>query len=307
MKRRIPPLKSVRVFEAAARLLSFSKAADELHVTHGAVSQQIKILEEFYDTSLFIRSHARVSLTTEGQKLLPVTTEILDNLSKVTDEILKSKTQETLTINLTSAFASHWLMPRLNSFQQQYPDITIRLAPSARFRGFETAEFDIAIRWGKSNDTSLVTTKIFDVDAFAACAPSFIKENLDLKSPGKLKSSHLIHDDTGDAWAAWFEKANIPAPDFGKGSFYADSSLALQAAVTGQGIITAGSILAHADLEAGRLIIPYDLFLPRRNAYYLSYPKPMDDKLSVKVFKEWILAEAETYLKAKPSLHKFLY
>ncbi len=306
MQRKLPPLKALRVFEATARLESITKAADELHVTHGAVSQQIKILEEYFQKSLFLRANGKISLNDHGKKLLPVTSEALNSLENITTELFEDVDTDALTINLTAAFASHWLVSRLNDFQCKFPHITLRLLPSASFGGFKQVEADVAIRWGKPQSCDVEMVKLFDVDTFVACSPGLLNENTPLNQPLDIRHHTLIHDDDGSAWQAWLDQAKVENIDLDTGHFFADSALALQAAIDGQGIIAAGSILASKDLDAGNLIIPFDVFLRNRNAYYLSYPKKTENRQSIKIFRDWIIDQAETHSKNRVSLERYI-
>jgi len=306
MKRKLPPLNALRAFEAAARHLSFTRAAEELHVTHGAVSQSIKTLENYYQQQLFVRSKGKVSLNSAGKKLLPVVGEALDKIERVGARLGDEVDAETLTIQLTSAFAAQWLIPRLSDFQQRYPQLTIRLSPSPRFSGFQHGEPDVAIRYGITEIRAVTTEKLFDVDTFAACAPSLLAGEQPLRAAADLQHHRLIHDDDGEAWRALLEEAGVDAPEPGKGLYYADASLALQAAVEGEGVIVAGSILAARDLAAGRLVIPFDTFVRRRNAYYLYFPKLSEGEEKVQAFRSWIHDNAQLYLREKQDLKAYL-
>ncbi|MBE9539858.1 MAG: transcriptional regulator GcvA [Proteobacteria bacterium] len=306
MKRKLPPLNTLRAFEAAARHLSFTRAAEELHVTHGAVGQAIKTLENYYQQQLFVRSRGKVSLNSAGRKLLPVVAEALDKIERVGARLDDDVGAEVLTIQLTSAFAAQWLIPRLSDFQQRYPQLTIRLSPSHRFSGFQHGEPDVAIRYGITELRAVTTEKLFDVDTFAACAPSLLSGEQPLRIAEDLQQHRLIHDDDGEAWRALLEEAGVDAPEAGKGLYYADASLALQAAVEGEGVIVAGSILAARDLAAGRLVIPFDTFVRRRNAYYLYFPKLSEGEEKVQAFRSWIHDNAQLYLREKQDLQAYL-
>ena len=306
MKRKLPPLNTLRAFEAAARHLSFTRAAEELHVTHGAVSQAIKSLESYYQQPLFIRSKGKVSLNSAGKQLLPVISDALDKIERVGSRLDTDVDAEVLTIQLTAAFAAQWLIPRLSDFQQRYPQLTIRLSPSHTFSGFQSREADVAIRYGASDFPQVITEKLFDVDTFAACAPSLLQGEHALRSTADLKNHSLIHDDEGEAWQALFDEAGVEGPEQGRGLYYADASLALQAAVEGEGVIVAGSILAARDLAAGRLVIPFNTFVRRRNAYFLHFPERGGDEDKVQAFRTWIQKQAASYLHEKLDLEAYL-
>ncbi|MBT4521735.1 MAG: transcriptional regulator GcvA [Halieaceae bacterium] len=306
MSRKLPPLKALRAFEAAARHESFTRAASELHVTHGAISQQIRTLEEYYQQPLFVRSRGKVSLNSAGEKLLPVIGSALDRIEKVSDQLKSSTDDETLNIHLTAAFAGQWLIPRLSDFQQHYPNYTIHLSPAQTFSGFRDRQPDVAIRWGAMTLADVAMEKLFDVDTFAACAPSLLTGEHPLHTPGDLQYQTLIHDDDGEAWQAMLDEIEVDNLDQGKGLYYSDTSLALQVAREGQGVIVAGSVLAAQDLAAGRLVIPFPHFVHRRNAYYLYFPNTSANKPAVKIFREWIHLQAADYLKNQIDLQSYV-
>jgi LysR family glycine cleavage system transcriptional activator len=175
MGRKLPPLNALKGFEAAARLSSFSGAAKELFVTHGAISQQIKLLEDYFQQPLFIRSHRKVRVTEAGADLLPIVSNALDRIEKGSARLVNNKDLHTLTINLTATFASQWLIPRLAGFEHEHPDIILRLSPSIYFSGEFDDQADIAIRWGGARYPSLQMERLFYVDTFCACAPSLME------------------------------------------------------------------------------------------------------------------------------------
>jgi LysR family glycine cleavage system transcriptional activator len=295
MQRKLPPLNAVKTFEAAARLSSFSKAADELCVTHGAVSQQIKTLEEHFGCQLFTRIRGRVILNPAGSALLKVATEALNRLDEVSAQLVQAKQTEILTVNVTTCFASHWLLPRLKDFQLKHPQITLKISPSSSFATDLSAGVDVAIRWGASDIDGLTKEPLIDVDSFVACAPSLLRQDPKLDVPQDIVHHNLIHDDDGQAWSALLAELSVEGVDHNKGSFYADSGLALQAAVEGDGLIVAGNILAEQDLQAGRLVIPFDLFIAHRKSYYLYYSKHCGRLHKVEIFRRWLFGQIEDY------------
>ena len=295
MSRKLPPLNALRAFESAARHKSFTNAADELFVTHSAVSQQIRILEDFFQLPLFSRAKGKVQLNAAGQKLLPVISEALDQIDTVSSHLLASSALETLTVSLTAAFAAQWLIPRLSDFEQAYPNIIVRLSPSGGFPDLAAGQADIALRWGVTHHSGVEAEKLFDVDTFAACAPALLQGENPLRCPSDLVRHTLIHDDDGYAWQALLEKAGVNNLDHRKGLFYADSLLALQEAVKGNGVIAAGSILAAQDLAAGHLVIPFEPIIQHRNSYYLFCSKNAVKQERIRVFREWLFGQVSLY------------
>ncbi len=292
MPRKLPPLNALRAFEAAARHSSFTRAAVELSVTHGAISQQIKVLEDYLHKPLFIRNKGRVEVNPAGQQLLPAVSEALDRIERSVQQLREDR-RRCLCINLTTAFAGQWLIPRLNRFEQQHPDVSVQLAPSASFDGFRDPSVDVAIRWGTRTVADTSMEKLFDVDAFVACSPQLAAT---LSEPADLLGKRLIHDDDGSAWRVWLERAGIRRDDFSQDLYFSDSWLALRAATDSQGCILAGSILAAQDLAAGTLVIPFELILRKRNAYYLYHSATTPPRPEVADFCNWLREEAALYM-----------
>jgi LysR family glycine cleavage system transcriptional activator len=306
MSRKLPPLNALKAFEAAARLTSFTAAADELHVTHGAISQQIRILEGYFQQPLFVRSNGRVSLNESGKELLPVITDALDRMEKVSFRLTQDRDIATITVNLTAAFASHWLIPRLGGFESQHPNIRVRIAPSNIFSVVLGEEPDIAIRWGVEILPNLEVEKILHVDTFCACAPSLIEGENPLRVPADLARHKLIHDDKGQAWEAILKDLDLDKLDQQQGLFYADSGLALQVAVDGKGVIAAGSILAFKDLMTGRLVLPFDHIIRHRNSYNLYYPTTSKNLIAVQAFRDWLHQEAAIFERETVDYRQYL-
>ena len=177
MRRPLPPLNALRSFEAAARHLSFTRAAEELHVTHGAISRQVKSLEEWFRQPLFTRTKGRIKLNAAGARLFKTVEKVLSEVEETSRQLLQQQSGEGLAINVTSAFAALWLMPRLSDFQARYPDLTISLSPSRKFnpQGFEEGLFDLAIRWDGAPMPGLGTDPLIAVDTFAACSPALVE------------------------------------------------------------------------------------------------------------------------------------
>lgn len=295
MSRKLPPLNALRAFEAAARLLSFTEAARELFVTHGAISQQIKTLEDYFGQPLFVRSHGKVSLNNAGLQLLPVIRESLDAIEQASSKVFQDPTTEVLTVNVTTSFASHWLLPRLGDFQQRFPDITVHLSPSRTFPSNLGNEVDVAIRWGVTKVVGVAMEKLFNVDTFVACAPALLQGDHPLLKPADLKHHVLIHDDEGQAWQTMLEALAVDDVNSSKGLFYADSGLSLQVAIEGKGAMVAGSILAANDLSAGRLVIPFNCIIPHRKDYNLYYTESSAASRKIQCFRSWLHQQALDY------------
>ena len=306
MARRLPPLNALKSFEAAARHLSFTRAAEELHVTHGAISRQVKSLEDYFQQPLFVRGKGKISLNAAGMRLFQMAETVLDEIESGAQQVLGQPDHDVLSINVTSAFAALWLMPRLGRFQSTHPDLTISLFPASKFdcQGFAEQAFDVAIRWEAAQSPGIEMDSLIPVDSFPACAPELLGPGL--QKPADLTNQMLIHDDDGTAWRGWFAAAGMGEVDLSRGRFYSDSQLALQAAVEGQGVIAAGSVLAARELADGRLIIPFGPVIRARHTYCLYFPTHSRETDKIRAFRRWIEQEVVEYLEQRQDTERYL-
>ncbi len=291
MARHLPPLNTLRSFEAAARLASFSKAADELHVTHGAVSRAIKQLEEFLQVGLFQRRTRQVLLTPAGAVYAARVRDALDRLAAATQALTRDDAKGLLSVSTFPSFAAKWLVPRLFRFRRLHPDIDIRLETTERLTDFAVDGIDIAIRFGRGNYPGLHTNLLLREELFPACSPRLLEGPLPLHEPSDLTHHTLIHDDFPIDWAGWLRMAGVAGVDTLKGPVFTSSVLAMQAAVQGEGVVLARSALAADDLAAGRLVRPFGLSLASDTAYYAVCPPRALERQRVRAFHDWLLAE----------------
>ncbi len=296
--RRLPPLNALRAFEAAARHLSFTKAAEELHVTPGAISQQIKALEEYIGTNLFRRLNRALLLTDEAQACLPSLREGFEKLAEATNLLMAAETRNRLAVGAAPSFASKWLVPRLGEFQQLYPDVDVWISADMELVDFVNDDIDVAIRYGAGEYSGLQVERLLTDSVFPVCSPELLKGPHALKSPGDLKHYTLLHDTSPDNdescpdWPMWLKAASVKGVDGARGLRFNQSSLVLEAAISGRGVALAKSTLAADDLAAGRLAKPFDLTLPIDFAYYLVCPKSKAALPKVQRFLEWARARA---------------
>ncbi|MBT8472938.1 MAG: transcriptional regulator GcvA [Marinicaulis sp.] len=296
--KRLPPLNALRVFEAAARHLSFTKAAEELHVTPGAVSQQIKSLEDFLQTPVFRREKRSLLLTDEAQASLPVLRDGFDKLAAA-GELLSARADSCrLTVSVAPSFASKWLVPRLDEFQEANPDVDVWVSADMNVVDFAANDVDIAIRYGTGNYEGLVSQHLLDEKIIPVCAPSLLTSDNPLKAPADLIHHTLLHDSGVDkdescpTWPMWLKAAGVCHKQGERGLKFNQSSLVIEAAVAGKGVALAKAALALADLEAGRLVIPFDLTTPTDFSYYIVHPPSKSSSKTVKAFSAWLMAEA---------------
>jgi LysR family glycine cleavage system transcriptional activator len=298
MARRLPPLNALRAFEAAARHLSLSKAAEELSVTPAAVSHQIRTLEDHLGVPLFRRDGRSLLLTDAGQACLPGIREGFERLASAIDEIDSLGMQGVLTVSVAPSFAAKWLVPRLDRFQAQHPEIDVRVSASMQLTDFSRDDVDMAIRYGSGRYPDLVVERLLTESVFPVCSPDLMKGKTALKSPEALAQHVLLHDDSPDndescpTWAMWLKAAGVDGVDASRGPRFNQSSLVIEAAMLGKGVALAKATLATADLKAGRLVKPFEGSAPVDFAYYMVCPKAKLNLPKVAVFRDWLRAEA---------------
>ena len=290
MARRLPPLNSLKCFEAAGRLLSFTAAANELNVTQAAISHQIKVIEEYLGMALFDRYPRRLSLTDQGKTLLPEVTEAFDRVSQAVAAINREQYSNVLSVRLAPSFAAKWLSPRLKYFWLQYPEIDLRLFHTHGAVDFEREEIDIAVTYGKGDWSGVVVDKLLSLDFFPVCAPSFLHNDKPLNDIGNLRYYALLHDANYECWRDWLKLAGIDDIDADRGTVIDDTNVLIQAAIDGQGVALGSTTFVEDLLESGRLVKPFDINLVNEFAYYVVYPESHIKNPAVRAFKDWLLS-----------------
>jgi LysR family glycine cleavage system transcriptional activator len=291
MAQQLPPLTTLRSFEASARLLSFSKAADELHVTHGAVSRAVRHLEDHLGVKLFKRSVRAVNLTPTGAAYAASVRDVLDRLASATAVIMDQQKLGVLNISTLDSFAAKWLIPRLFRFRQAHGDIDVRLATSEKLADFVNDGIDIAIRYGSGRYPGVKAELLMQEDVFPVCSPLLLKGTRSLKTAADLTHHTLIHDDFKIDWAMWLKSAGVEGIDPHRGPRFASSDHAVQAAIQGEGVVLGRSALVADDLQAGRLVKPFSVSLPADLAYYVVYPPQTYQRPKVRAFRDWLFEE----------------
>ena len=304
----LPPLNSLRVFESAARNLSFSKAADELFVTKAAVSHQIKALEDHLGFPLFDRKNRAIELTEAAKVALPKLREAFSTLSEAVQLMRRYTEHASVNVCMAPSFAAKWLVPRLHKFSGTHPEIDMQITgddtlitsrnSSANMDDwFRSDKIDVIIRFGSGNYPGYRVDKLFDVAAVPLCSPKLLTEGEHpLKEPSDLRYHTLLHDDTGYAgrpsWESWLELADVEGVDTRRGLHFNHVLLVLGGAIDEQGIGLSMEPLAQYDIDAGRLCIPFDLKMPLENSYHVIRPEQTSENESVEAFVSWILEEA---------------
>ena len=291
---RLPPLNALRAFEAAARLGSFSKAADAIFVTHGAVSRAVRQLEDDLGQPLFRRTTRSVTLTATGETYAHEVRSILNRLSRATERARAQGEEGALNISTLDSFASMWLLPRLRGFRKSHPGIDVRLSTAWELVNFVNDDIDIALRYGTGQYENLEADFLMDEDLFPVCSPELFKGPHPLIIPQDLQHHELIHDVFIVDWKMWLTAAGIENIDATRGASYESSDLAIRAAIQGDGVALGRSKLVEDDIMAGRLIRPFDLSLSPSYAYYAVYPPGALETPKIRAFRDWIIAEARS-------------
>ena len=294
MSRRLPPLNALRAFEAAARHLSFTKAARELNVTQAAISHQVKALEETLGIALFKRLNRALLLTEAGQAYLPPLREAFDLMDAATRGLQDRGMEGPLKVTALPSFAAKWLLPRLDRFRQRYPEIDVLVSAKDSVVDFATADVDMGVRYGGGVYDGL-TCHFLMPDSYAPmCSPQLLEGERPLRAPADLRHHTLLHDDVDPTfgWKGWLEQAGVDGVDPNRGPGYSDSSMVIAAAIAGQGVALGRLSLAVDDVRAGRLVIPFGPVLQSRFSNYVVVPKARETWPKVEAFRAWLLEEA---------------
>lgn len=289
MARRLPPLNSLKCFEATGRLLSFTRAADELNVTQAAVSHQIKVIEEDLGVQLFVRHPRKLVLTEQGKLLLPEVIEAFDKISSAVGALRKEQYINIISVRLAPSFAAKWLSPRLKYFWLQYPDIDLRLFHAHPAVDFDREDIDLAVTYGKGDWPGVVADELLSLDFFPVCSPAFMNNDKPLSDIDNLRYYTLLHDASFECWHDWLELAEVGDIPANRGTVIDDTNVLIQAAVDGQGVALGSMTFVGDLLDSGRLVRPFDITLRNDSAYYVVCPPGHLNNPAVKAFKDWLL------------------
>jgi LysR family glycine cleavage system transcriptional activator len=284
---RIPAMRTLRIFEAAARHLNYTRAAAELHLTHGAISHQIKALETELGTPLFARDGKRTKLTDAGLQLADGVRESLDALAAVITRVRERSAGHIFTLSVLPSFAAGWLVARLGDFLAQHPGIELTLQSTSGLADFRSDGVDAAIRYGAGRWPDLACEKLLDDEVFPVASPAFVRQHR-LSRPEQLLQLPLVRS-TWQSWQRWFAAAGLNAAEAQAGPTYSDAELTYQAAIRGQGVALGRSSLVTERIEQGLLMEPFTLRVPSPNAYYLVYPEASLKKAAFVHFRGWLL------------------
>lgn len=294
MSRRLPPLNALVVFEAAARHLSFTRAAESLHVTQAAVSHQIKALEEWLGVALFHRigRGQGLALTESGRDYLPRISGAFDTIRAATSSVMDSRRQRVLNVATLDSFGLLWLLPRLGQFLRAHPGIDVRiLAADLDADALAKGAVNIDIRYGEGDWSGVEVTRFLSETIFPVCSPAIITPEKPLRTPADLRFHTLLHDVMVTDWRTWLAAAGVTEVDAERGPGFNHSHLVTAAAINGDGVALGRGALVADAIQKGQLIKPFDLTLPCKFAYHAvcSYGSLSDPVVSA--FRDWLVQE----------------
>jgi LysR family glycine cleavage system transcriptional activator len=292
MRPRLPPLNALKAFEAAARHESFTRAAEELCVTQGAVSHQVKALEAELAIKLFNRERQRLIITEAGRDYLTVVRDALDRIAIGTERLLQRQNAGVLTVSTSPDFAAKWLVRRLGHFAEAHAEIDLRVSATLHHVDFAREEVDLAVRHGDGNWPGLDKARLCSEQLFAVCSPKLLSGRRRLGKPADILKFPLIHMDSRADWKNWLETAGLDDSAAMHGPVLNRASMVIDAAINGQGIALARTTLAAWDLINGRLVRPFPVTLSLSRSYWILCPKATASLPKIATFRDWLLAEA---------------
>ncbi|MFO0994031.1 MAG: transcriptional regulator GcvA [Hyphomicrobiales bacterium] len=294
MRRQLPPLNALKAFEAAARHLSISQAANELCVTPAAISHQVRLLEDHIGLPVFERSGRSLVLTDAGQAGLDFIRDGFAKFNAAMDAIDSLGEIGVLSVSVAPSFAAKWLLPRLDSFHEKHADIDVHVSASMQLTDFAKDGIDIAIRYGPGRYPDLVSEKLLDETVTPVCSPALLQSLGTPRIAADLSSFALLHDDSPDNdpscpdWSMWLKAAGASEIDASRGPRFNQASLVIEAAVLGRGVALAKYALAEADIKAGRLVPLLRSSQPVDFSYYLVAPRAKLNLPKVAHFRDWL-------------------
>jgi LysR family glycine cleavage system transcriptional activator len=286
---RLPPLNALRAFEASARQLSFTRAAEELFVTQAAISHQIKALEDNLGIKLFMRKNRSLLLTEEGQSYYLDIKDVFNALHDATERLLARGAKGAITVSLQPSFAIQWLVPRLNTFNLLHPDIDVRIKAVDQPENSLTEDVDLAIYYGRGRWSGIHAEQLHTEYLIPVCSPLLLSGSKPLRIIDDLANHTLLHDASRRDWKRWFKHVDFKGGNVNHGPIFSHSAMVLQAAIHGQGVALAHSVLAKPDIDSGRLVCPFKEVLISKNSYYIVCREKQSELGKIAAFREWVL------------------
>lgn len=298
----LPSLNGLRAFEAAARHLSFTRAASELNVTQTAISHQIRRLEEQLGIRLFLRRNRALLLTREAQAYLPAVRAAFEDLRRATERLRRPEREGLLTVSTTASLAAKWLVTRVAGFQEAHPGLEVRITTSAHLVDFRREEVDMAVRYGRGNWPGLRAHWLMAEELFPVCSPALLNGPKPLRRPEDLAHHTLLHATVSrEDWQLWLTAAGLPVSLASRrGLSFDQSFMAIQAAVDGLGIAMGRTRFVETDIATGRLVVPFDVALPADAGFYIVAPEETADTPKIALFRDWLIELVEPGSLAPP-------
>jgi len=295
VNRRLPPLNALRAFEAAARHQSFTAAAGELHVTHGAISHQVKILEDWFGIALFERGHRGVRLSATGSAYLPVIEGAFNQIHAATASVSRVTENAPLHVTTTPAFAVRWLAPRLGRLWRENPHLDLRLheVPWLRDADHFPVETDLQVRIGAGGGPGLRSVLLMRGMVTPMCSPGLLDNAPPLKRAEDLLRFRLLHSEGYGPWQEWFQRAGVSDADVARGPIFDDTNLAYSAALAGQGVGLLHTALTVEETAAGLLVQPFHSEPGDDMGYYIVYPHASSNDRRLAAFRDWLMASVD--------------
>ncbi len=303
--RRLPPLNALKAFEVAGRHMSFSRAAEELHVTPAAISHQIKALESDLGVKLFRRLNRSLQLTEAGQACLPGLRSAFETLASAIARVGDKEDWNMLTISAPPAFGARWLVPRIVDFRTANPQIQVRIDPAIRSMDPGRDSVDVAIEFSQGHYSSRVAQRLFGQDVFPVCSPELLMGQNPLTTPADLRRHTLIHFDapTGDPewpnWETWLSANNIDQIDPNRGPHFTSPNFTTQALLAGHGVALMAELVVESELATGALVKPFDSSYPGDLSYWALATSVDSEDDPVTLFWNWLTQEASRYVREK--------
>jgi len=289
MTGRLPPLYALKAFESASRVLSFTRAAEELHLTPAAISHQIKTLEERLGVQLFQRQNNKIMLTPKGQDFLPAVREALEILAAAAVQLRGCEEPNVVKLSVLPTFAMRWLIPRLGRFRRDHPMIDLRVSTTYKAVDFAREDFDAAVRYGTGEWPDLHVTKVFEEELIPVCSPKLLTAATPCREPDDLRAFTLIHSGTCvDNWRLWLTAVGATEVDPRAGMTFDTCLLSFEAACEGLGFAIANRGYVARDLESGRLVAPIDFELPNNHGWHFVCPKGHEDNPKISAVRAWL-------------------
>ena len=294
------PVGPLRAFDVAARNLNLTAAAEEMNVTHAAVSRQVKQLEQRLGVQLFERLPRGLKLTVHGALLAEGTREAFDRLATAIEDVSAPAVRRKLTISTFSSLATRWLMPRVQAFASLFPETDLAVSTSARLVDFSREDVDVALRFGGGEYPGLHVRPMFKPKEIVVAAPSLLKRGPPIKTYADLKGHTLLHDDAYRTWTHWLEAVGAKGVNARRGIICGDRNSMLAAALEGQGVGITSDLFAANDLKSGRLVKVFDAEVSATfGIYAVCLPRRLNDPLIAGTM-DWLVREAQTSPDAHP-------